>query len=311
MTVPSKLSLAVFTCVFWTGMVNVSDWLPIPLLVADCAPIVAIISAACFILTLARTRSALLLTLSIIAVTGNVIRITPDLVATALASPPTSPGATPRLTIVTANLWSRNPDPSGFLHFVEQEHPDILVLQEAYAPWMKYLDRLRPEYQRAAGCALPHECNTVILTRLPFVTDGSIDHPCCVNTTIVLPPSLGSQQVRVIGLHLSRTLDRDLRFSEIQFAIGDGVSFGSSDLLAGDLNALPWSTTIRYLDQTTKLRRVTRFTPSWQTPATRFPVFPIDHIYAGCAWKVQSVRIGPDINSDHYPVVATLSQGRC
>ena len=39
-----------------------------------------------------------------------------------------------------------------------------------------------------------------------------------------------------------------------------------------------------------------------------FPVLAIDHVYAGAAWRTVSVRRGPRLGSDHYPVVVVLAR---
>ena len=38
-----------------------------------------------------------------------------------------------------------------------------------------------------------------------------------------------------------------------------------------------------------------------------FPLLPIDHLYAGPGWATVSVRRGPPLGSDHYPLVVTLA----
>jgi len=94
------------------------------------------------------------------------------------------------------------------------------------------------------------------------------------------------------------------------------VSEHSKDrlIIVGDFNSTPWSFGRRRDDARLGVLRRTRNLFSW--PAERvshnklpapFPVLPIDHIYAGRGWATVSVRRGPRLGSDHYPVVAVLA----
>lgn len=82
-------------------------------------------------------------------------------------------------------------------------------------------------------------------------------------------------------------------------------------ILTGDFNATPWSSELRRLDASLGLTRRDRATATW--PARVFgvdwplPILAIDHIYAGAGWATVSVHRGPNVGSDHYPLVAILA----
>ena len=42
--------------------------------------------------------------------------------------------------------------------------------------------------------------------------------------------------------------------------------------------------------------------------AAPFPILAIDQVYAGSDWKTVAVRRGPELGSDHYPVVVELAR---
>jgi endonuclease/exonuclease/phosphatase (EEP) superfamily protein YafD len=62
--------------------------------------------------------------------------------------------------------------------------------------------------------------------------------------------------------------------------------------LAGAFNTAPWSFDLRRLD------------PALYGPVA---ILPIDHIYAGGAWRTVSIARGPRPGSDHYLIVETLA----
>ena len=81
-------------------------------------------------------------------------------------------------------------------------------------------------------------------------------------------------------------------------------------ILAGDFNLTPWSFALTRLDHGLGLERRDRAIPSWPakrpvagvqltTPA----ILPIDHVYAGLRWRTVAIRRGPNMGSDHYPLI--------
>lgn len=85
-------------------------------------------------------------------------------------------------------------------------------------------------------------------------------------------------------------------------------------ILGGDFNSTPWSFIRRADDRDFGLVRRDRALASWPArapgpggPIAPFPVMPIDHVYAGSGWATTSIRRGPRLGSDHYPLVVTFA----
>jgi endonuclease/exonuclease/phosphatase (EEP) superfamily protein YafD len=85
-------------------------------------------------------------------------------------------------------------------------------------------------------------------------------------------------------------------------------------ILGGDFNSTPWSFRRRREDAALGLIRRDRAAPTWPTGhagpwrwLAPVPFLPIDHVYAGAGWATTSVRRGPRLGSDHYPLVVTLA----
>ena len=77
-------------------------------------------------------------------------------------------------------------------------------------------------------------------------------------------------------------------------------------LLPGDLNATPWSRAFNHLDAL-GLRRATGLAPTWPAALRGFAGIPIDHVLASRHWmRIDSSR-GPDLGSDHAPVLARVT----
>jgi endonuclease/exonuclease/phosphatase (EEP) superfamily protein YafD len=85
-------------------------------------------------------------------------------------------------------------------------------------------------------------------------------------------------------------------------------------ILTGDFNSTPWSYGLREIDARSGVTRRDRGLFSFPAGggvkdpiSLPLPVLPIDHVYAGPGWATVSVRRGPRLGSDHYPVVMVLA----
>ena len=86
-------------------------------------------------------------------------------------------------------------------------------------------------------------------------------------------------------------------------------------ILEGDFNSKPRSFSLRRQDALFGLMRRSHALFSWSVrPYSRYkfwtpvPLMPIDHVYAGAAWKTVSVTTGPKLGADHLPIIAVLTR---
>jgi endonuclease/exonuclease/phosphatase (EEP) superfamily protein YafD len=78
-------------------------------------------------------------------------------------------------------------------------------------------------------------------------------------------------------------------------------------LLAGDLNATPWSTGMRALTAG-ELRFGSRQSPWKPTWSVRSPfAIPIDHALSTAPLLILERRVGPDLGSDHRPLELSVA----
>lgn len=224
--------------------------------------------------------------------------------------------STKSLKVLAANVWSHNGDHESFMQLVREERPDVIVVIEAYQYWMASFRSLEPQYRLAAGCALPHECDAIVLTRLARSFEPPSSFASRAVANLILPEELGAHPVRIMALHLNRSGPVTASRPDFDVAVSTAMKLGPYDFIAGDFNATPWAPTLRAFDAAVPLTRRTRWLPTWPAlipggdTKAPFPVVPIDHIYAGASWRVVDVRLGPYIGSDHYPVIATFSLGQ-
>jgi len=80
----------------------------------------------------------------------------------------------------------------------------------------------------------------------------------------------------------------------------------SKVIVVGDFNLTPWSFALQDFDRRSGMTRLDRAIYSW--PGRPFwrgrlkapvPFLPIDHVYAGSAWRTVSITPSPQRGSDH------------
>lgn len=204
------------------------------------------------------------------------------------------------LTMALANVYSGNQDLSRLKAWVEQEQPDVLALLEVTESHRSQIESLPYSHKlihpRASNFGLALLCRTppskiVILeedTPFPSILASWPDYRILV--THPIPPI--SPEARTVGdaqvKRLASTLAHD----------------SPSLVVMGDLNATGWDARLEpLLDAGLKEGRLGHGRlPTW--PVGR-PVMaiPLDHILLPLSWEIESCRTGPDIGSDHYPLL--------
>ncbi|MCX7042992.1 MAG: endonuclease/exonuclease/phosphatase family protein, partial [Gammaproteobacteria bacterium] len=112
--------------------------------------------------------------------------------------------------------------------------------------------------------------------------------------------------VRIVAVHPMPPLDP--HWQGERDALLRQLAKGALDvpmIVAGDLNATPWSTALSGA-QRHGLLRATGVAPTWPRAGRGVPGIPIDHVLASRHWQRGASSRGPDIGSDHFPVRAEL-----
>ncbi|MBR0565613.1 endonuclease/exonuclease/phosphatase family protein [Azoarcus sp. L1K30] len=236
------------------------------------------------------------------AVSGGVVLV----LGPCLAMPGAPAGATGAqvLTVVSANLHADNDDPAELRRWTQGLDADVIVLQEvnprmaaALAGWADYPYRMLAPAEGPFGLA--------VLSRLPLeqiecrVPPGQTLHAR-------MQVHWGAAQVVLVAVHPMPPISPQFharRRELLATASAWGATAGLPVLIAGDLNASPWSSAMHPPAQG-GWRRATALTPTW--PAS-LPMIPIDQILVTRHWRVLDAGVGPRIGSDHRPVYVRLS----
>jgi endonuclease/exonuclease/phosphatase (EEP) superfamily protein YafD len=227
---------------------------------------------------------------------------------TAAPALPTGDNGT-ELRLASANVHLSASDIAPLAAWLEQARPDVLVLLEVSPQYAKALQGL-PGYPHRLVHPEDSPFGIALLSRLPLshtrvneddqgiaALQARLDFAGCelnLSAFHPMPPLTPDDHRR-----------RDARLRELLLSNGERPA-----LLAGDLNATPWSTAFAGLDQL-GWRRASGLAPTWPSAGAGLMGIPIDHVLASRHWQLRESRRGPDLGSDHLPVLVSLSLAAC
>ncbi len=230
----------------------------------------------------------------------------------ASASLPNANGGAPALTIAVANVHVSNRDPAPLVAWLRAQPTDVVILNE-----------LTPIYAKALIAAIGdlYPYREFVPENSPFGIGLMARNPLY---TIELQrsddgiPALGAHialngsEVRIVAVHPVPPLGIHWHDERDQLLRHLAREADRAPLIvAGDLNATPWSTALTTAAMSSSsgdgLRRATGLRMTWSHPSLVVPIgIPIDHVLASRHWRRGMSERGPDIGSDHRPVRAEL-----
>ena len=220
-------------------------------------------------------------------------------------------GGVQSIRILFSNVFVGNPDPTRLLRLIESSDPDVIVLMEVTSQWLQTLSRLNDQYPHSAKDPRSDSFGIAAWSRTEVETFRTrLNNPASVpeiETRLIV----GQQSVALLGIHTlppvssSYSSTRNMHLQELAERC---ASFDDPVIIVGDLNITPWSPLFSDLLESAGLhdsRSGRGILPSW--PVGRLPLrIPIDHCLTTTGLRVEAMRIGPDIGSDHFPVIVDV-----
>ena len=226
------------------------------------------------------------------------------------------------LRLVQFNAQIGNPDVAGAADWLLSQDADLIVVQEVDQRWADVLDRELTGMRRLdAGVAtvrtdsfgmvvyVADDNDRIDVTLVDVVNIASI--PAYLIEIDVGRPEVDS--LLVVALHTLPPLGRaDVEQAGRQFEWASDVLAGHEGprVLIGDLNATRWSAPFRVLTAHTGLRDSAEgfgLRGTWPSQLAFTGMIGIDHVLVSDQIRVDDRKVGPDLGSDHRPVVADLT----
>jgi endonuclease/exonuclease/phosphatase (EEP) superfamily protein YafD len=215
-----------------------------------------------------------------------------------------------RLRVVSINVHTSNRAADKVLDFVRQSDADMVFLMEVDDWWADALAPLKKDYPQSEiewrgdnfGVAF---FSRIAGTRVRMESLGEAGVP-----TVVAELQYGGKNLQFIGTHpVPPTGPTYSAWRNGQLGILRDLASTSDrpTLLVGDLNATPWSSGMRTLMKNGDFRLPPPnfvWSPTWMA---RSPLaISIDHALATPPLVILRRDVGPDVGSDHRPIVVEV-----
>lgn len=229
---------------------------------------------------------------------------------------PSGSGDSPSLRAMLLNVNTRSGDPARVARTIQDADPDFLLLEEISEEWLGKLEDLHQSHPHSVVQTRSDNFGIGLFSKLPL-EGGRIVY---LGDAFV-PSVIGKVEVQGKWLHIFGTHPpppggrqstgwRDQQLASIPEYLR---AYPEPLLLLGDLNVSPWSCHFKRLLAGTGLSDSARgrgVQPTWPA-GLPFLWIPIDHCLYSKGIEIRERRVGPNVGSDHYPVIVdfTLREG--
>jgi endonuclease/exonuclease/phosphatase (EEP) superfamily protein YafD len=223
---------------------------------------------------------------------------------------PPVPTNAPSLKLLLANVHTDNRNYESLLHLIAREQPDIIALLEVNDTWLDAMTSLEKSHAHFRKVPRSDNFGIAVYSRLPLqeasITYLSAAEVPSVQATITLGTG---RSIRLLATHPLPPGNAEnviLRNQQLAAIANWSTISTTHSLVIGDLNCTPWSPAFRQLLHNGSLQDTGRgITPTWPV-SPWFLRIPLDHCLATSSILTKEHRVGPDIGSDHFPIIVTV-----
>ncbi len=248
------------------------------------------------------------------ALAGSFAAANLALIAPLYFGSPPADGAQRTLRAVSFNLFTPNTHREKTLQFIREKKPDIAVFMEENSAWAEALARLASDYPYAHIVPRGDNFGIGLYSRIPFEGVQTVELGEAQVPSIVARIRFDGQPLVIIATHPLPPADATyarLRNEQL-LAVADLAQEQAVPVIVlGDLNITSWSP---YFDELLKRGGLADSRRGFGVQATWSPFFgplriPIDHCLVSSQIKVVNRRVGPDLHSDHLPIIVDMIVG--
>jgi endonuclease/exonuclease/phosphatase (EEP) superfamily protein YafD len=215
-------------------------------------------------------------------------------------------------TVLQANVYGGNHNTALLLDLIMREQPDLIFLQEVTATWVTALAQLDTSYPYNYAVPLDGSFGIAVYARDELLSVDKIDSPPLGLPTLVVRQSIDGTTTTFVNTHPFPPMGTEwiqARNEQLVSLAALMQSISGPKALLGDLNISMWASHYRQLIESTELRNTRKgfgVIPTWPRRLP-FASIPIDHCLISEEFVALDFRAGPDIGSDHLPLIIKLS----
>lgn len=217
--------------------------------------------------------------------------------------------------VVFSNISIRNDDTGRFVAWIKVSDPDVVVATEVSPRHVAQLADAMVEYPFQVLEPRRHPFGMAVYSRYPISGEAATEltgdrPPARVPIMVTAEVETPGGMLHIAGFHLFPPMTpQRLAWRNEQLAIaGDLLAAADAPkLVVGDFNATPWSASLRAFQSEYDL---SGFNSQATWPVSfGFAGIPIDHAFASRDLPILKIETGPDIGSDHWPILIDVAPG--
>ncbi len=234
------------------------------------------------------------------------------LVAPLYLENPAPPASETTLKIVSYNVGAGSADQQEVIDYVAARNPDLVFFLESTEEWVNAMPMAGTGY--AVGNRIPEDR----VYGISVLGDGvTVVEQLRLGTTrdpvMRVQATLEDQQIAVYAVHPrppdseGTTEARDTLFSDLAELIAQETI---PVVVIGDFNATPWSYVFRdFTSGTGLVNSQNGYGLSATWPSTLpLTLIPLDHMLHSDSLTTVNRRVGPDLGSDHLPLLVEVTR---
>lgn len=214
------------------------------------------------------------------------------------------------LKILLANVFFDNHQVDALHKLIQDQAPDLVVLQEANRDQIQMMQTFGQEFPYSFRPPEFTSFGLGLWSRYPiqqarFLLLADAELPSLSGTL-----DMGSQQIHLFTTHLSSPIRKPAIYRNRQLnALGQHLKAQTNSLVLGDFNTSMWSPFYQALESQTGLancRLGFGVLPSWPAQLPTWARIPIDQCLISPNLHIKEIFLGNNIGSDHLPLIITV-----
>ncbi len=298
-----------------TGIAFLSDWHWYADLFAHLRPQYCVWLALAALGSIAlKHRPALMI--AIIGLLANALALAPYALPWREKEPSADAGRT--WAFASINLLFGNREASSVTDYLRRSRPDIVVFQEVSSQWAADLEELRDLYPYRFTQPTGDSFGVAVFSqKMPVDMEIRTVGNRKVDLAVFGIWESDGRRFGVVGVHPDKpdqewkTINRRIYLKQVAEWCGARARADEPVVAIGDFNATPWSASMKAFTQDTGLRNTSQgtiFGATWNVWEPHRLL--IDHAFVSQHWILLSREVGPDIGSDHRPLLIRSAMKR-
>lgn len=216
------------------------------------------------------------------------------------------------LKILQVNVLKDNTDTGKLRALISRENPDLIVACEVNGKFALMLRDLSFDYPHQMLEPRDDRYGMAVLSKRPLEGQEHLSFAGSKSLSMGFRLRHDNADIEFLSMH-PQTPNRNIKARNHEFlrAVKHFGDRRDNIVVLGDLNATPYCHAYKKLVRALGLKNAREGQGLCGTFPAFFPLrilhLPIDHVLTGANLQVREFRRGPDIGSDHFPTLTTVS----